>query len=206
VKSNLQVTEQVRTAKRIAPRVPWRAPKLRRARRLPAAEPTPRQVPEPEPSTTPSLRGDAYQLYLREIGQVKLLTPAEEIELALRIQRGDDAAREEMIKANLRLVVKIARDYEGLGLPLLDLINEGNIGLMKGVERFHPDKGAKLSTYASWWIKQSIKRALGKPIQDHPAARPCCRQGGAYSASGSPIAGNPRPGSNRRGGGRGDQG
>jgi len=160
VKSNLQVTEQVRTAKRIAPRVPWRAPKLRRARRLPAAEPTPRQVPEPEPSTPPSLRGDAYQLYLREIGQVKLLTPAEEIELALRIQRGDDAAREEMIKANLRLVVKIARDYEGLGLPLLDLINEGNIGLMKGVERFHPDKGAKLSTYASWWIKQSIKRAL----------------------------------------------
>jgi RNA polymerase primary sigma factor len=104
--------------------------------------------------------GDSLQLYLREIGQVKLLTPAEEIVLAKRIKRGDKSAREHMIKANLRLVVKIARDYENLGLPLLDLINEGNIGLMKGVERFDPTKGAKLSTYASWWIKQAIKRAL----------------------------------------------
>jgi RNA polymerase primary sigma factor len=102
----------------------------------------------------------ALELYLREIGQVKLLTPQEEIVLAKRIKRGDESAREQMIKANLRLVVKIARDYEGLGLPLLDLINEGNIGLMKGVERFNPAKGAKLSTYASWWIKQSIMRAL----------------------------------------------
>src|SRR5207248_866532 len=103
----------------------------------------------------------ALQLYLREIGQVKLLTPKEEIELAKRIKKGDEQAREHMIKANLRLVVKIARDYEGLGLPLLDLINEGNIGLMKGVERFNPAKGAKLSTYAALWIKQSIRRALG---------------------------------------------
>jgi len=100
------------------------------------------------------------QLYLREIGQVALLTPAEEIVLAKRIKKGDAEAREHMIKANLRLVVKIAREYENLGLPLLDLINEGNMGLMKGVERFDPSKGAKLSTYASWWIKQSIKRAL----------------------------------------------
>jgi RNA polymerase primary sigma factor len=105
-------------------------------------------------------RGDALHLYLREIGQVKLLTPQEEIALARRIKRGDKKAREHMIKANLRLVVKIARDYEGLGVPLLDLINEGNIGLMKGVERFDPKKGAKLSSYASWWIKQSIKLAL----------------------------------------------
>jgi RNA polymerase primary sigma factor len=109
---------------------------------------------------TDSQRGDMFQLYLREIGQVKLLTPEEEIALAERIQRGDKEAREQMIKANLRLVVKIARDYEGLGLPLLDLISEGNIGLMKGVERFQPAKGAKLSTYVAWWIKQSIKRAL----------------------------------------------
>jgi RNA polymerase primary sigma factor len=102
----------------------------------------------------------AIRLYLREIGLVKLLTPQEEIVLAARIKRGDKKAREQMIKANLRLVVKIARDYEGIGLPLLDLISEGNIGLMKAVERFDPKKGGKLSTYGSWWIKQSIKRAL----------------------------------------------
>jgi RNA polymerase primary sigma factor len=105
-------------------------------------------------------RSDTFELYLREVGQVKLLTPEEEIVLAERIKHGDNEAREQMIKANLRLVVKIARDFEGLGLPLLDLISEGNIGLIKGVERFRPNKGAKLSTYASWWIKQSIKRAL----------------------------------------------
>src|ERR1035441_3304780 len=102
----------------------------------------------------------AIKLYLREIGQVKLLTPQEEIQLAARIKKGDKKARELMIKANLRLVVKIARDYDGIGLPLLDLISEGNIGLMKAVERFDPKKGGKLSTYAAWWIKQSIKRAL----------------------------------------------
>jgi RNA polymerase primary sigma factor len=102
----------------------------------------------------------AIKLYLREIGQVKLLTPQEEIDLAARIKKGDKRAREQMIKANLRLVVKIAHDYEGFGLPLLDLISEGNIGLMKAVERFDPAKGGKLSTYGSWWIKQSIKRAL----------------------------------------------
>ena len=98
--------------------------------------------------------------YLQEIGQFPLLTPQEEIELAGKIKKGDAAARERMINANLRLVVTIARDYANLGLPLLDLISEGNIGLTKAVERFEPTKGAKLSTYAMWWIKQSIKRAL----------------------------------------------
>ena len=100
------------------------------------------------------------KIYLREIGQTPLLTPQEEIKLAARIKRGDAAARSLMIRANLRLVVKIAHDYANLGLPLLDLISEGNIGLMKAVERFDPAKGGKLSTYAAWWIKQSIKRAL----------------------------------------------
>jgi RNA polymerase primary sigma factor len=103
---------------------------------------------------------NAFGLYLREIGREKLLTPEEEIRLAGRIKRGDKAARERMITANLRLVVKLATDYANLGLPLLDLVSEGNIGLMKAVERFDPQKGGKLSTYAAWWIKQSIKRAL----------------------------------------------
>ena len=98
--------------------------------------------------------------YLQEIGQFSLLTPQQEIELAGKIKKGDAAARERMINANLRLVVTIARDYANLGLPLLDLISEGNIGLTKAVERFDPAKGTKLSTYAMWWIKQSIKRAL----------------------------------------------
>src|SRR5438128_4574793 len=100
------------------------------------------------------------KIYLREIGQIPLLTPLQEIELAAKIKKGDKEARALMIRSNLRLVVKIAHDYANLGLPLLDLISEGNIGLMKAVERFDPTKGAKLSTYAAWWIKQSIKRAL----------------------------------------------
>jgi len=98
--------------------------------------------------------------YLQEIGRFSLLTAQQEIDLARKIKKGDAAARERMINANLRLVVTIARDYTNLGLPLLDLISEGNIGLTKAVERFDLAKGAKLSTYAMWWIKQSIKRAL----------------------------------------------
>jgi RNA polymerase primary sigma factor len=98
--------------------------------------------------------------YLREIGRIPLLTPQQEIDLAAKIKKGDAEARERMINSNLRLVVTIAHDYANLGLPLLDLISEGNIGLTKAVERFDPSKGAKLSTYAMWWIKQSIKRAL----------------------------------------------
>jgi RNA polymerase primary sigma factor len=97
---------------------------------------------------------------MREVGSVPLLTVEEEVELAARIQAGDENARQHMIRANLRLVVKIAREYDGLGLPLLDLINEGNIGLMRAVEKFDPSKGAKFSTYSSWWIKQAVRRAI----------------------------------------------
>jgi len=145
-----------------------RSPRLANGRR-PAAftetkavvRTTPVEADEPVvTSSAEAPQREILHLYLTEIGQVKLLTPQEEITLARRAKRGDKTAREMMIKANLRLVVKIAKDYEGLGVPLLDLINEGNIGLMKGVEKFDPKKGAKLSTYTSWWIKQSIMRAL----------------------------------------------
>ena len=103
---------------------------------------------------------DAYDQYMNEVGKVDLLTPQQEIALAARVREGDETAREHMIRANLRFVVKLARDYEGLGLPLLDLINEGNIGLIKAVEKFDPSKGGKLTTYSAWWIKQSMRRAL----------------------------------------------
>src|ERR1700732_1461043 len=102
----------------------------------------------------------AMKLYLREIGRIQLLTPAEEIELAAKIKTGDRKARALMISSNLRLVVTIAQDYTNLGLPLLDVIGEGNIGLMIAIDRFDPSKGAKLSTYAAWWIRQAIKRAV----------------------------------------------
>jgi RNA polymerase primary sigma factor len=108
----------------------------------------------------PYRSADALQLYLQEMAETPLLTSREEIDLSKRVKRGDQKARARMIKANLRLVVKIAHDYENYGLPLLDLINEGNLGLMKAVDRFDPKKGAKLSTYAALWIKQSIRRAL----------------------------------------------
>lgn len=120
----------------------------------------PRVAAASEAVSAPYESKSALTLYLRDAIEVPLLTVPEENALAARIRQGDAAAREHMIRANLRLVIKIARDYEGYGLPLLDLINEGNIGLMKGVERFDPAKGGKLSTYGSWWIKQSIKRAL----------------------------------------------
>jgi RNA polymerase primary sigma factor len=98
--------------------------------------------------------------YLRDLAHIALLTLEQEIELAGRIQNGDEVARDQMIRSNLRLVVTIARDYVDLGVPLMDLIAEGNIGLMHAVDRFDPSKGAKLSTYAASWIKQTIKRAL----------------------------------------------
>jgi len=103
---------------------------------------------------------DATRLYLNEIGLSKLLTAEEEVHYARRAQRGDAAARAKMIESNLRLVVKIARRYLNRGLPLLDLVEEGNLGLIRAVEKFDPERGFRFSTYATWWIRQTIERAL----------------------------------------------
>ncbi len=108
------------------------------------------------------------QLYLREINQTRLLTPEEEIALGRRIRKGDLQAKDEMIRCNLRLVVSIAKNYTRRGLSLLDLIEEGNLGLLRAVEKFDPAQGCRFSTYASWWIRQSIKRSLinaVKPVE-----------------------------------------
>ncbi len=110
----------------------------------------------------PPQRGelDATHIYLSEIGFSALLTAEEEIELGRRVQKGDAAARKRMIESNLRLVVKLARRYLGRGLPLLDLIEEGNLGLIRAVEKFDPELGFRFSTYATWWIRQSVERGV----------------------------------------------
>jgi RNA polymerase primary sigma factor len=111
---------------------------------------------------------DSIHLYLRDIGEIPLLDREEEIKLAKQIQKGSKAARRNMIRANLRLVVSIAKKYANYGVPFLDLIEEGNIGLMKAVEKYDLSKGCKFSTYATWWVKQSIFRGLanlGKTIR-----------------------------------------
>ena len=103
---------------------------------------------------------DATQLYLGEIGFSPLLTAEEEVLYARRALRGDEAARKRMIESNLRLVVKISRRYSNRGLALLDLIEEGNLGLIRAVEKFDPERGFRFSTYATWWIRQTIERAI----------------------------------------------
>ena len=106
------------------------------------------------------MAADPIKLYLKEIKDIPLLTADEEKQLATRIKRGDAAARKKMIQSNLRLVINIARRYGHMGLPLLDLIEEGNLGLMKAVEKFDPKRGYRFSTYGSWWVKQYISRAI----------------------------------------------
>jgi RNA polymerase primary sigma factor len=154
-------------------------PLASKARPAPIPVPSRSLVPSPDKDADPTEPGLPWEelsteerspirYYLDQIGKTPLLTLEQETALARRVLKGDEAARQQMIQANLRLVVRIAKDYDNFGLSLMDLISEGNFGLIKAVERFDPDKGGKLSTYASWWIKQAIKRALatsGKTIR-----------------------------------------
>ena len=116
--------------------------------------------PEVEAEPEPEITTDALQLFLKDIGKVPLLTAAQEVELAKRIERGEHAAKQAMVEANLRLVVSIAKRYRNQGLPFLDLIQEGTIGLVRAAEKFDYRKGFKFSTYATWWIRQAVARAI----------------------------------------------
>jgi RNA polymerase primary sigma factor len=133
---------------------PTEAPKAEKEKEV---EPT----PEPEtPTVAISGSSDSLQLFLADVGRHKLLTAAEEVMLAKRIERGDVTAKRHMIESNLRLVVSIAKGYRGLGVPFLDLIQEGTLGLNRAVEKFDWRRGYKFSTYATWWIRQSVQRAV----------------------------------------------
>ena len=125
------------------------------------APPTRRGRGEPtEFDAEPEISTDTLQLFLKDIGKVPLLTAAQEVELAKRIERGEHAAKQAMVEANLRLVVSIAKRYRNQGLPFLDLIQEGTIGLVRAAEKFDWRKGYKFSTYATWWIRQAVARAI----------------------------------------------
>jgi RNA polymerase primary sigma factor len=118
------------------------------------------EAEEPAAPATGEITTDALQLFLKDIGKVPLLTAAQEVELAKRIERGDHSAKQAMVEANLRLVVSIAKRYRNQGLPFLDLIQEGTIGLVRAAEKFDYRKGFKFSTYATWWIRQAVARAI----------------------------------------------
>jgi len=134
------------------------------------AEPIPDELEEEDwqeeedvttnPSYLDDISDDSVRLYLREIGKIPLLNPEEELSLAHKVKEGDKDAKDKMAEANMRLVVSIAKRYSGRGLDFLDLIQEGNTGLLRAVEKFDPDKGFKFSTYATWWIRQAITRAI----------------------------------------------
>jgi len=132
--------------------------------------------------TTNERTADGLTLYLQEIGRHRLLTPAEEVQLAKRIEHGDAQAKERMINANLRLVVSVAKRYQGHGIPLLDLVQEGTIGLIRASEKFDWRRGTKFSTYAMWWIRQAIDRAVSNqadlirlPVHIHERRRRLAR-------------------------------
>ncbi|KKK88152.1 hypothetical protein LCGC14_2746050 [marine sediment metagenome] len=130
----------------------------------------------------PEMTTDSLQLFLKDIGKVRLLTAQEEVDLAKRIERGDLDAKQKMVESNLRLVVSIAKNYRNQGLPFLDLIQEGTLGLVRAAEKFDYRKGFKFSTYATWWIRQAITRSLTRRARfvfRCTSSRPC-RDSGTF--------------------------
>ena len=150
---------------------------------------------------------DSLQLFLKDIGKVRLLTAQEEVDLAKRIERGDLDAKQKMVESNLRLVVSIAKNYRNQGLPFLDLIQEGTLGLVRAAEKFDYRKGFKFSTYATWWIRQAIARALADkartiriPVHDRREAQQdrSCRAQARHRARSRADPGGDRRGHRHR--------
>src|SRR5436190_474224 len=146
-KSEIELVEEIDPAVQAANAVE-RAPDKRRARKKATID------------LKPDMTTDSLQLFLKDIGKVRLLTAQEEVDLAKRIERGDLDAKQKMVESNLRLVVSIAKNYRNQGLPFLDLIQEGTLGLVRAAEKFDYRKGFKFSTYATWWIRQAVARPL----------------------------------------------
>ena len=143
---------------------------------------------EPLDLDAPDVSTDALQLFLKDIGKVDLLTASQEVELAQRIEQGDEAAKRRMVEANLRLVVSIAKKYRGNGVAFLDLIQEGTIGLVRAVEKFDWRRDLKFSTYATWWIRQAVQRARRQPEPDDSGARARRREAEQDRALGAEAA------------------
>ena len=157
-----------------------------------------------EAAASASGAADSLQLFLADVGKHKLLTAADEVMLAKAIERGDPRAKRRMIESNLRLVVSIAKGYRGLGVPFLDLIQEGTLGLNRAVEKFDWRRGFKFSTYATWWIRQSVQRAVANHARTIRVPGPCRRAPAEAVARRAPARGRARPRGDEGGARRGD--
>ena len=165
-------------------------PPKNRGRRLVDRQAAHKEVKPPAEKEITRAQMDATRLYLSEIGHSPLLSAEEEVYFSRLAQKGEMASRQRMIESNLRLVVKIARRYMNRGLALLDLIEEGNLGLIRAVEKFHPERGFRFSTYATWWIRQTIERAIMN--QTRTIRLPIhCKRDKRISASRPPVGSDP---------------